>query len=77
MLANWLRDEYTHSHCKAADALTQRDDTLQQQTAAINNAAEAITKIASRPPTENQFSKDSVRFEAGSTMNGNVVMEEL
>ena len=77
MLANWLRDEYTHSHCKAADALTQRDDTLQQQTAAINNAAEAITKIASRPTTENHFSKDSVRFEAGSTMNGNVVMEEL
>ena len=28
-------------------------------------------------PIINHFAKDSVRFEAGSTMNGNVVMEEL
>ncbi len=53
MLANWLRDEYAHSHCKAADALTRRDDALQQQTQAISNAAEAMRAIASRPTTQN------------------------
>ena len=72
MLANWLRDEYTHSHCKMADALTQRDNTLQQQTEAMKQATEAMKELASRPTTQNHFAKDSCRFEGGSTMNGNV-----
>lgn len=76
MLANWLRDEYTNSHCKAADALTQRDDAAREQSQAINNAAEAMLQLAMQPKkVENHFEKDSVRLGAGSTMNGNVVME--
>lgn len=51
-------------------------DAIREQTEAMKQTAEAMTKIASRPTTENHFAKDSVRFEAGSTMNGNVVMEE-
>lgn len=77
MLANWLRDEYTNSHCKAADALTQRDDAMREQAQAINNAAEAMKEILARPTTQNHFAKDSVRFEAGSTMNGNVITKDL
>lgn len=49
MLANWLRDDYNQSHCKAADALTQRDDAIREQTQAINNAAEAMKELAAKP----------------------------
>lgn len=55
MLANWLRDEYTNSHCKASDALTQRDDAIQQQTEAINNAAKAMMKVAAKPTSIGQL----------------------
>lgn len=48
MLANWLRDEYTNSHCKAADVLTQRDDAIREQTEAIRESSEELKKIAQR-----------------------------
>ncbi len=49
MLANWLRDEYTHSHCIAADALTQRDDSIREQTEAMKQTAEAMKELAAKP----------------------------
>lgn len=55
MLANWLRDEYTNSHCKAADVLTQRDDAIREQTEAINSAAEAMKNLASKPTSIGQL----------------------
>ena len=55
MLANWLRDEYTNSHCKAADALTQRDDAILQQTEAMKQTAEAMMKVATKPTSIGQL----------------------
>lgn len=55
LLANWLRDEYTQSHCKAADALTQRDDAILQQTKAISDAAEAMLELAVKPTSIGQL----------------------
>lgn len=74
MLVYWLRNEYTQSHCMAADALTQRDHTIQQQTKALEQTAEAIKELVLQPrQVENHFEKDSVHLEAGSTMNGDVI----
>lgn len=55
MLANWLRDEYANSHCKAADALTQKDDAISQQTKAINDAAVAMKELAQKPTSIGQL----------------------
>lgn len=55
MLANWLRDEYTNSHCQAADALTQRDDAIREQTKAISDAAEAMKELAAKPTSIGQL----------------------
>lgn len=52
-------------------------DAIREQTETMKQAAEAIREIASRPTTQNTFTKDSVRFEAGSTMNGNVITKDL
>ena len=76
MLANWLRDEYTHSHCKAADALTQRDDTLQQQTAAINNAAEAMRQVAAKPTSIGQLNMGNGKQELPPSTNIPLIAEQ-
>ena len=55
LLANWLRDEYTQTHCQAADALTQRDDAIREQTQAIHDAAEAMRKVAAKPTSIGQL----------------------
>lgn len=53
----------------AGEKQEEKDDKRQ--------AAEAIREIASRPTTQNTFTKDSVHLGAGSTMNGDVITKEL
>lgn len=62
ILANWLRDEYTHQHCKAADALTQKDDAIERQTKAIEEQTaiirennEELRKVAAKPTSIGQL----------------------
>ena len=68
----YLPTEVKHRVDHLTDRFLSKDNT-----GVMKQAAEAIREIASRPTTQNTFAKDSVRFEAGSTMNGNVITKDL
>lgn len=75
-VADW-QNRYKPQQLRANSAEQLIADALNQQTNAIREQTAALTAVASKPSTSiNQFAKDSVRFEAGSTMNGDVRLNE-
>lgn len=67
----YLPTEVKHRVDHLTDRFLSKDNT-----GVMKQAAEAIREIASRPTTQNTFTKDSVHLGAGSTMNGDVTMKE-
>ena len=63
----YLPPEVKHQVVHLTDRFLLKDNTD-----VLKQTAEAMREIASRPTTQNTFTKDSCHFGAGSTMNGNV-----
>lgn len=76
MLANWLRDEYTHSHCKAADALTQKVDAIREQTEAMKQTAEAMRELAAKPTNIGQLNMGNGKQELPPGTNIPLIPEQ-
>lgn len=68
-----LQNRYKPQQPRANDGVQSIVEAINQQTDAIKEQTAALTSVTSKTATTiNQFAKDSVRFEAGSTMNGDV-----
>lgn len=76
LLAYWLRDEYNNSHCKAADALTQRDEDIRELTGAVKEQTKTLTAIASKPTTIGQLNMGNGKQELPPNTNIPLIEEQ-